>query len=172
LIQQGSATTSDEIDLRVVGLIRNPIDTLYSMWQRWRIRPELRQHEWVGAYENLRSLTQQLGNRMMIVRYEDLVGGGSTIGEVCDFLGIGRNQDVGSGIRSSALSQWHRDRKFGFQPDQRVIDLAVSFGYDRADLSPRRSAIWGIAREAGVARRKLRGVAGRLRRSVAARDET
>jgi hypothetical protein len=172
LIQQAPSAASQKIDIRMVGLIRNPIDTLYSMWQRWRIRPELRQHEWFAAYENLRSLTQQPGSRITVVRYEDLVGDASTIGEVCDFLGLDRNQDVGSGIRSSAVSQWHSDRKFGFQPAQRVVDLAVSFGYDRADLSPRRSALWGIAREAGVARRKLRGVAGRLRRAAVAGDES
>lgn len=170
LIERAPSATSHEIDIRMIGLIRNPIDTLYSIWQRWRIRPELRQHEWVAAYENLRSLTQRLGGRIIVVRYEDLVTDPSQLVDVCAFLGIDRNQDVGGGIRSDAVSRWHADRTFGFQPDQRVVDLAMSFGYDPEDLSPSRSVLWGMAREAGVARRKLRSLVGRLRQAAIARD--
>ncbi|MEE8585299.1 MAG: hypothetical protein V3T83_10655, partial [Acidobacteriota bacterium] len=36
-----------EISFLVIGLVRNPMDTLYSMWSRWRLSPEERQHEWL-----------------------------------------------------------------------------------------------------------------------------
>jgi len=170
LFQQASTEVSRELDIRVIGLVRNPIDTLYSMWQRWRTRPELRQHEWVAAYQNLRSLSAIMGDRMTTIRYEDLVQDPSKLGEICDFLEVDRMESIGSGVRSGSVSSWTDDRTFGFQPDKAVIELARSFGYDEADLRPRQSPVWAIAREIRIAQRKARGLAGRARRSLRSKD--
>jgi len=35
------------INVKYIGLIRNPMDTLYSMWTRWHVIPEQRQFEWL-----------------------------------------------------------------------------------------------------------------------------
>jgi hypothetical protein len=40
-------------DFRFVGLVRNPMDMLYSAWTRWRTQPEDSQHHWRIAHENL-----------------------------------------------------------------------------------------------------------------------
>jgi uncharacterized protein YceK len=172
LLERASSNSAREMDIRAIGLVRNPIDTLYSMWKRWRTRPELRQREWVAAYENLRSFSQKLGNRMIVIRYEDLVNDPSTMSEVCRFIGVAPSEEVGSGIRAGSVSQWGKDRGFGFQPDESVVELAETFGYDRAELSPRRSPLWVATRETRVAQRRIRGLAGRARRNLAARDKT
>lgn len=49
-----------EISFRFIGLVRNPMDTLYSMWSRWRYVPEQRQDEWVRAYRNLLWFQEQV----------------------------------------------------------------------------------------------------------------
>ena len=61
-----------EVEFYYVGLVRNPLDTLYSMWSRWRIRPEQAQYEWLRAYRNLQRFRNLVGDRLLVVRYEDL----------------------------------------------------------------------------------------------------
>jgi len=36
----------NDVEFLIIGLVRNPMDTLYSMWCRWRSRPEQMQYEW------------------------------------------------------------------------------------------------------------------------------
>ena len=60
-------------DVRLVRLVRDPVDTLYSMWCRWSTDPARRQSEWVRAYRNLQDMRGRLGARLCLVRYEDLV---------------------------------------------------------------------------------------------------
>ena len=67
-----------EIDFRFVGLVRNPMDVLYSAWTRWRTRPETLQHHWSLAYENLANLRGHVGSRLFVVRYEDLASKSGT----------------------------------------------------------------------------------------------
>ena len=45
-----------DVEFLIIGLIRNPMDTIYSMWDRWRSRPEHIQFEWLLAYQNLLKL--------------------------------------------------------------------------------------------------------------------
>ena len=61
-----------ETDFRFVGLVRSPMDVLYSMWRRWRTDPEYFQHHWRLAYENLLRFKQHADGQLLMVRYEDL----------------------------------------------------------------------------------------------------
>ena len=77
-----------EMDFQFVGLIRNPMDVLYSAWYRWRLTPEAFQHHWRTAYENLERFRVVAGMRLIVVRYEDLSDGGQTSSLLLNRLGM------------------------------------------------------------------------------------
>jgi hypothetical protein len=131
-----------DIDFRFVGLIRNPMDVLYSMWRRWHADPERHQSHWFLAYENLRRFEMEVGDRLFIVRYEDLAVQGDGAKQLIEFLDRPVTSEALNYIHSKSLQRWKADRWFGFQLDRRVAELATSFGYARADLQNRSSLFW------------------------------
>ena len=63
----------DDVDFLLIGLVRNPMDTIYSQYKRWKSPPEKVEEQWVVAYQNLLKLKDKLGDRLVIVRYEDII---------------------------------------------------------------------------------------------------
>jgi len=66
-------TRLPEIEFFFIGLIRNPMDTIYSMWRSWRLIPEKRQFEWLRAYQNLVKFKEIAGGRPRVFRYENFI---------------------------------------------------------------------------------------------------
>lgn len=153
------------VDFRYVGLVRNPTDTLYSMWRRWRVPPERREVEWIRAYRNFVALQDAVGERCMMVRYEDLVSDHDTQAAILAHLGL-ETADM-AGFHSAAVGRWRADSTFGYRPSGALVELAAHFGYDREDVVPRAGTVaWKAVRTAGVVGRRARLMAGRLRRSL------
>ncbi len=130
-----------EISFRFIGLVRNPLDTLYSMWSRWRYVPELQESEWIRAYKNLRWFQQQAGDSLKIVRYEDLTADADCLAELLDFCGL-PGENVDSQLHQEAREKWRDDKFFGFQPAQQTLDLARSYGYRADALRNERHPLW------------------------------
>jgi hypothetical protein len=143
-----------DINFRFVGLIRNPVDTVYSMWRRWRVLPEQQQYEWLRAYKNLAKFQSLVRERLQIVRYEELVSGDDTIKDLCAFVGIDWIRNIGDGFRSSSRQSWRTDRMFGFQLAREISSLAREFGYENEEMSCTKSTSWPLYRQA--ARMKYR----------------
>lgn len=118
-----------DIDFLLIGLIRNPMDTLYSMFQRWRTPPEAAQYEWLIAYRNLLDLADRIGNRLLIVRYEDMVTSTAVLAPVYDFMDVAAVEAAGTKLHSRSLAKWRNDERFGFQLAPEVQALATQFGY-------------------------------------------
>ena len=167
-----------DVDFRFVGLVRNPMDVLYSMWRRWRADPGNHQHHWMLAYENLRRFEEVVGSRLLVVRYEDLATHGNAAEHLIDFLGRPVSPDAKSYIHAKSLQRWKVDRWFGFQLDGEVERLATSFGYSRDDLRNESFSLWepyrilshfgprSLSRRWRVLRRRARNrlIPGRQRR--------
>ncbi len=133
------------IDFLVIGLVRNPMDTIYSMWSRWRSRPEQMQYEWLLAQQNLIKLKNILSEKLVVVKYEELVAQQSGLEEVYKFLGKeGPQQKI---MHSKSLSKWKGDKMFGFSLDPKVIKLAENFGYEAGELLNRKYFAWPVYRE-------------------------
>lgn len=130
-----------EISFRFIGLVRNPLDTLYSMWSRWRYVPELQEPEWIRAYKNLRWFQQQAGDSLKIVRYEDLTADAACLAELLEFCGLPA-ENVDSQLHQQAREKWRDDKFFGFQPAQQTLDLARSYGYQADALRNERHPLW------------------------------
>lgn len=136
-----------EINFKFCGLVRNPVATLYSMWKRWQAVPEQQQYEWLRAYKNLLNFKSLVGDRLQIVRYEDLVNDRQTIKQLCDFAGIEWMPNIGRGLRTSSVSRWRQDKMFGFQPSLEITHLSRELGYTSAELSADKRIAWPMYRE-------------------------
>jgi hypothetical protein len=134
-----------DIEFLIIGLVRNPMDTIYSMWSRWRSRPEQMQYEWLLAYQNLTKLNEILKGELIIVKYEELVAQKSSLEKVYQFLG--RDQPPQKILHSKSLSKWRKDKSFGFSLAPEVLEQAEYFGYDCSEFINEGYLAWPIYRE-------------------------
>jgi Sulfotransferase family len=131
-----------EVDIMFVGLVRNPIDTLYSIWQRWRGLPHHNQRDWCTAYTNLLRLRGMVGERLLILRYEDMVRDPMHLAPIYRFMGL---RDAPPGyLHDKALGKWRGDPCFRFRLNPASVTLAEQFGYTRSDLENQGSALWWL----------------------------
>ena len=133
-----------ELDFYFLGLIRNPMDTLYSMWRRWRSYPEATEKGWIIAYKNLRRLQAQLPSKVHIVRYEDLVSDQNTIADILRF--VQTEGDFNFGLHQQSVQKWRQDRRFGFRLSNDAIELAKSFGYSEETMVNQSTLDWPLRR--------------------------
>lgn len=155
-----------ELRLRVIGLVRDPMDTLYSMWTRWRFRPAVHQFEWSSAYSNLLRLNLLLEpDELHVVRYEDLVTSASAARAVGEFAGVAVDPKI---LSPRSLGRWKADGRWGHVLDPSVVQVAADFGYSSfPDFGPATRAQWALNCELLVASRRVRQRMGALRRRIA-----
>lgn len=156
-----------DIDHRFVGLVRNPMDVLYSAWTRWRTRPEVMQHHWRMAHENLRKWQEKVGAKLTVVRYEDLVSQSDRASRLFASLELAQTR-VGADkyMVVGSLLKWKQDPRFGFQLDPTVAATAQTFGYGAEELENHARPAWRGHRTRALLThrinqpiRKLRGIA-------------
>jgi Sulfotransferase family len=137
-----------DVDFHFIGLVRNPMDVVYSAWSRWRLPPEAFQHHWRTAYENLERLQQLVGNRLTTVRYEDFAGARQTASLLLHRLGMDVMPGADQFIHGHSRSQWRTDPGFGFRLDDKVLGVAIRFGYAEDEIVNQRRLTWPIRRTA------------------------
>ncbi|MGD9811938.1 MAG: sulfotransferase [Sphingobium sp.] len=141
------ADQAKDIDVRFIGLVRNPIDTLYSSWRRFGVPPEREEEHWLRAYAKLKEFSDRRPDCVTLVRYEDLVSGRLSLPEA---LGL---QPPDGAIRESetfhgkSLQKWRNDTGFGYTPSDALIALAGEYGYDEADIVNPNAHDWRLKRD-------------------------
>lgn len=143
-----------DVDFLLVGLVRNPMDTLYSQYQRWKSRPDRVQQQWLVAYRNLLQLKETVGERLVIVRYEDMIGSLAALQPVLDFCDCDAAGLAPDFFHGRSVSRWKNDPLFGFMPSDELVDLAASYGYGREQLRNEPNPLWPLVREFSRARHK------------------
>ena len=141
LIVEAINQLKGEVDFLLVGLVRNPMDVMYSAFRRWRTPPEKLQYEWLMAYENLLRLKEKLGDRVVIVRYEDLIESLDPLAPVIEFCETAAAENAQT-LRAGSLLKWKGDRTFGFTLASKVYELAKSYGYCDTELTNRSWLLW------------------------------
>ncbi len=136
-----------DTDFLLIGLIRNPMDTIYSQFKRWKARPEKVQYQWLIAYQNLLRLRDIIREKLVVVRYEDIVSSPNYLQPVFDFCNVTIGDADHNYLHQKSISKWKNDKSFGFAISDDVIALAQSYGYRTEDLTNRSSALWPIHRE-------------------------
>jgi hypothetical protein len=153
-----------DVEFRFVGLVRNPIDTMYSMWKRWKTVPETREREWCRTYENLLWLEAAAPDTTQTVRYEDLIADPQSMSSLLDFIGVDAEPQVGAELHGASLQSWRADSGFGYQPGHEVRRLATRFGYSESDLNNTGNRTWPVRRTAASTARRARTWVGTLRK--------
>ena len=156
-------------EVRVVGLVRNPMAVLYSAWTRWLTPPGPRQHVWLRTARNLLAVQAALGpDRVRLWRYEDLVTRpAEEVRAMTDWLGLAPEAAVGSGLHARSARRWAADPEFSLALDPAVAAVAERLGYAPADLhNPPKPGRPLAGRVADAAARRVRTARGALSRRV------
>jgi hypothetical protein len=120
------------------------MDVLYSAWARWRISPEKYQYEWFTAYSNLLKFKHLMRDKLVIVKYEDMVTDISSLQKVFDFIGVQEIHDPGGFLHGRSIQKWRNDRLYGFELSEKVRELAEHFGYPEKNMANERNPIWPL----------------------------
>lgn len=139
-----SAKRQPDIAFKLIGLVRNPMDTLYSMWTRWRSYPEATEPEWVTAYTNLLRLKELVPDLVHIVRYEDMVTEEKAIRDIFTFMGA--DAQFNFKLHRASVSKWRQDSSFGFTLSPDAIALAKQYGYAEHELTNAPKPLWSLRR--------------------------
>lgn len=142
-----AARRTPNVDFHLVGLVRNPMSTLYSAWSRWRSPPEVQQKVWLTAYQNLLDLKAQAGEIVSIIRYEDLVTDPSVLKPVFDFLEVPSASVERRSLHNRSLERWQKDKHYGFRPSAELLALAGRYGYLEESLSNSTYPLWPVQRQ-------------------------
>lgn len=134
------------IDFLLIGLVRNPMDTLYSMWTRWKGIPEINQYEWHNGYNNLLKLKKLINEKLVIIRYEDMVLNTGCLQKIYQFIDI---TDISNNkhFHNDSLHKWKQDLFYGFKLSDKVMALAEEYGYRYEDMLNESYPLWPIYRQ-------------------------
>jgi hypothetical protein len=138
--------TLDDVDFLIVGLVRNPMDTIYSQYNRWKSLPKETEKQWVVAYNNLLKLKEILGDKLIILRYEDIIKSTDHFNPIFRFCKIDYNSISSDFLHSKSVQKWKSDRLYGFTLSQNTKQLAVKYGYSDDALSNESYSLWPATR--------------------------
>ena len=175
----------EEVDFLLVGLVRNPLDSIYSQWKRWGASPVLLEAQWRRAYGNLRKLEEMQTYPLVLIRYEDICTTTTALNPVLSFCGVIQNMEE-SEAHTRSFSKWKSDPWFHHEVSIETVELAESFGYSRSEFPQRANVlaktqgaigIWagGILRRSSLSRKfqqKKRSVLHRLRTILPAQRQS
>jgi len=136
-----------EVDMKYLALIRNPMDTLYSMWKRWYAIPEIRQFEWLRAYKNLTNFMENNYKNCFFIKYEDMVTNSEKIFQkIYEFMGLDKIKMPHIQFHKSSIGKWKTDRIFGFNLDPQVYRFSHKYYTDEELRNNNDSVLWNLIR--------------------------
>lgn len=122
---------STDYQVRLIGLVRNPLAVMHSAQKLFFTEPETRQFAWAQSYRNLLSFSAMLQpGQIRIIRYEDIIENPpEKFREICRFIGVDYDAAIGAGVHGEAGGRWHADPEFPLQLHESVKQVAHCFGY-------------------------------------------
>ncbi len=146
-----------ELDVKIIGLVRNPMAVQFSAQELFSTAPERRQFAWLEAHKNLLALKSMLPpDQFELIRYEDVIAEPvKVLGNLCKFIGVACEPQVGADVHAKSVEKWRSDPNYTLQLDPAVRQLAAVFGYTAEELSnPNRPAqIHAISKRPSIKRR-------------------
>ena len=142
-----SIEQNPDVDFLLVGLIRNPMDTIYSQFDRWRHTPGEMEKQWRTAYQNLQRLPELVGEeRVVQVRYEDMVRDPAThLQRVFEFCGVAEARIDADYLHDRSLQRWRDKSWFGFMLSEETLAFAEALGYHRHEMQNTPATLWPLA---------------------------
>lgn len=153
-----------ELGFRYIGLVRNPISTLYSMWKRWTIHPEKKQNEWITAHRNMLQFLNEQKTYAIRIKYEDIVIDTETIGKIFNHINVDNYDHIFHDIHRKSIESWKHDESFRWVPSSDLQELAATLGYSEEDVYLKGATLrWFVTSHARAGVESLKE-AGRLAR--------
>ena len=125
-----------EFDVRLVGLVRNPLAVQHSAKLLFGSAPHNRQFGWAETHRNLLALRQMLPeDKLLLLRHEDILADPQAqFADVCRFVGLSTRPEMGSTITSKTQDRWRDDRDYTLYLEPSVRYVARALGYKDAAL--------------------------------------
>lgn len=127
----------EDVDYLIIGLVRNPLDTIYSHFERWKSIPALVEKQWMVSYQNLIRFRDQLPENTIIIRYEDVINQPKVMEPILQFCGVSPSEEAQSYFHSRSVQKWKTDHWFSFALSQECRQLAIRYGYQDEELQSR-----------------------------------
>ncbi len=140
------ADQANTVDVQFIGLVRNPIDTLYSSWRRFGIEPKREERHWLRAYTLLQDFQARRPDLVSIVRYEDLVAGKVDIARLVKADSSTAASQETEMFNTASIQKWRKNRHFGYTPSEAASELAISYGYTKKEIQNNNGGPWWLYR--------------------------
>lgn len=117
--------------VKFIGLVRNPLAVQHSALKLFGTSPESRQFDWINAQINLLALQSYLPkSAFKLIKYEDFIQAPkNTLDEVCHFIGIPFEENLGASIHSDSVLKW-RNNDFQMPVHSALEMISKTFGYE------------------------------------------
>lgn len=135
---------STEMDVKVIGLTRNPLSVQYSARELFHTNPESRQFGWLDLHKNLLALKTMLPSSSYLqLKYEDIIKKPSEeLARTCRFIGVSEVDELCHFVHERSLNKWKSDPEFDMCLDETVKQMARNFGYSDEELdNPPKSGV-------------------------------
>lgn len=109
---------------QIIGLIRHPLNTLYSIHRRWKLSLYEYEKQWIRSYKNLLRLKEMLPDKVHIVKYEDMCKTANHLKPVIEFAGYTNIKEAGFKTPRKI------PESFKYKLQDKTIKLAQEFGYE------------------------------------------
>lgn len=125
-----------KFQVKLVGLVRNPLAVMHSSEKLFGSAPNARQFGWVEIYRNLLALRAMLGpDDLMILRHEDIIADPQArFADLCNFVGLPPDRAMGVSITDRTQNRWRDDPDYGLQLDESARQVAMALGYGADEL--------------------------------------
>ncbi|WP_170329153.1 sulfotransferase [Ruegeria arenilitoris] len=129
-------TRRTEMEVKIIGLIRNPLAVQYSAHELFSTEAEQRQFGWLNIQRNLLSIQSMLPPDMFrLVRYEDIISDPKQgLADLCEFIGVEYEEQIGASVHTSSKEKWMANENYTLQLDPSVKQIAKAFGYQDSEL--------------------------------------
>ena len=135
---------NQDVDFLLIGLVRNPLETIYSQFNRWKSPTRRVESQWITAYRNLLRLKKIVGDRLVVIRYEDLISSLRPLAPVFDFCGADPDSSADQYLHARSVSRAQTDPRFHFAPSNETIKLAQEYGYAESEIVNQTHSFWPI----------------------------
>jgi len=129
-------TKRTDMDVKIIGLVRNPLAVQYSAHELFSSDAEKRQFGWLNIQRNLLSMQSMLPpEAFKLVRYEDIIAEPKKgLADLCDFIGVEYEDEIGASVHTSSKEKWMANKDYTLQLDHSVKQIAKAFGYQDLEL--------------------------------------
>jgi hypothetical protein len=126
-----------DFDVKIIGLVRNPMAVMYSAQKLFKTDPVERQHGWAESCHNLVEFKGNVGSdQFMLVKYEELImDAAKGFSDVCSFIGVKPNAEMGKDVHARSVDAWKTASEFTLQLEDSVADVAKGYGYSEEELA-------------------------------------